>query len=472
MSSGRRRGCGIVRALIFALVTHHSLLVTERAHAVRPLPSAGARALALGGAYTAEDQDVNVLFFNPAGLTGLTGTQISGNYGRFDPGGGSVVTEVHGAFGLPADFQGVPIGAAGGFMSQSLASGVHFFDAFAGFGMDVPTRGLVPWPVRGGGALRVRQQKGGEVYPAVGKNEFGLGLDGGALIQFSENAAAGVALRDLFSGGVHPAGPQFRVGGRWSHRRRLNLLGDIEFRKVTVLHAGAEWVLIRDLLKLRLGNGFTSGNVSHVALGAGFNFSPTQIDVAYVIPLKTFNDPSDQFRVSAVYRFNAPKFSELYYDRALDLADDVDRRVTALEEKEAQLKVLVADLEQARRLAEEELARASVRRTESRRGLEDEILRAETRAREAERRAQELEAKVRAAEEKIRKAEKLGAPRPAPAPEKPKVRSHDVRPGDSLRSLAEKYYGDAERWKVIYDANAAKVDRGRLVPGTTLVIPE
>jgi LysM repeat protein len=439
----------------------------------RPLPSAAARPLALGNAYTAEDQDVNSLFFNPAGLTGLTAPQLSLNYGRMDFGGFSNATDVQGAFGRPASFQGLPIVAAGGFAGQSYASGVHVFDLFAGAGTAVPTRGLLPWPVRGGGVLKIRQQKGGDKDSAVGKTELGFGLDGGLLMEFSEAAAVGVALRDLFPSGLHPAGPQLRLGGRYLYQQKVLLLADVEARRnVTALHVGTEWLFYRDLLRLRVGNGYSAGGVDHFAVGAGFNFSPAQIDVAYLIPTHSLNDSSDQFRVSLIYRFNAPRFSELYYDRALDLADELDRRIEKMEERETALKGSVDDLEQAKRLAEEDMARASVRRTESQQELDNELLKARTRVTEAERRAQDLEEKVRDAEEKIRRAERLGAPRPPAAPAKPAIRTHRVEAGDSLRSLAEKYYKDAERWKTIYNANLDKIDRGRLIPGSELVIPE
>lgn len=461
-----------MKRVIFLSLVPFLLTLLSAVGWARPLPSAGARALALGNAYVAEDEDVNALFFNPAGLTGLTGPQASVNYGRFNPGALSATTEVHGAFGMPAQFQGRPIGAAGGFLGRSLASGVHVFDVYAGVGADVPTRGLVPWPVRGGGALKVRQQKGNDRDATVGKSEWGFGVDLGGLVAFREDLSVGVALRDLFPGGLHPPGPQLRVGTKFRHQQKAVLLADVEVRKnVTALHTGVEGLFCRNLLRLRIGNGFRSGNVDHVAVGAGFNFSPAQFDVAYLLPLKTFNDPSEQFRISLVYRFNAPRFSELYYDRALDMAEELDRKVSRLEEREAQLKTSVQDLEQARRLAEEDLARAGSRRSENLRQMEEELLKAETRVAEAEVRASQLEDKLRAAEEKIRRAERLGAPRPA-APEKPRVRTHVAQPGDSLRSLAEKYYRDPERWKAIFDANPDKVDRGRPIPGATLVIPE
>ena len=52
-----------------------------------------------------------------------------------------------------------------------------------------------------------------------------------------------------------------------------------------------------------------------------------------------------------------------------------------------------------------------------------------------------------------------------------KVFKHTVVKGDSLRSLAEKYYGDANKWTVIFEANQDKIKRGVLKVGIELLIP-
>jgi phage tail protein X len=52
-------------------------------------------------------------------------------------------------------------------------------------------------------------------------------------------------------------------------------------------------------------------------------------------------------------------------------------------------------------------------------------------------------------------------------------RRHTVREGDTLINLAQKYYGDKERFSTIYDSNRDQVNApDRLTPGTILVIPD
>ena len=49
----------------------------------------------------------------------------------------------------------------------------------------------------------------------------------------------------------------------------------------------------------------------------------------------------------------------------------------------------------------------------------------------------------------------------------------EVQQGDSLSSLAYKYYGDASKYNVIYEVNKDKINNKKMIyPGTTLLIPK
>ncbi|TGS10479.1 LysM peptidoglycan-binding domain-containing protein, partial [Mesorhizobium sp. M4B.F.Ca.ET.190.01.1.1] len=66
------------------------------------------------------------------------------------------------------------------------------------------------------------------------------------------------------------------------------------------------------------------------------------------------------------------------------------------------------------------------------------------------------------------------APAPAepakPAEAKPAEGSHVIVAGDTYWDLAKKAYGDATKWKLIYDANKGQ-EPHRLPVGATLTIP-
>jgi len=53
------------------------------------------------------------------------------------------------------------------------------------------------------------------------------------------------------------------------------------------------------------------------------------------------------------------------------------------------------------------------------------------------------------------------------------VRIYEVRPGDTLRSIAGKLYGDEELWSDLYEENHDRLQRGGdPVPGQRLVVPK
>jgi nucleoid-associated protein YgaU len=78
------------------------------------------------------------------------------------------------------------------------------------------------------------------------------------------------------------------------------------------------------------------------------------------------------------------------------------------------------------------------------------------------------------AREKKRKAE-MEHPRQKPVPEQSSEppRIYVVQSGDSLWKIAEKFLGDGNRWKEIFEANKDKIEDPNLIyPGQELVIPE
>lgn len=59
----------------------------------------------------------------------------------------------------------------------------------------------------------------------------------------------------------------------------------------------------------------------------------------------------------------------------------------------------------------------------------------------------------------------------APA-SKPQTRTYTVKAGDTLVKIAEAFYGDAGKWKAIFEANKAKItDPDAIQVGQELVIP-
>jgi nucleoid-associated protein YgaU len=52
------------------------------------------------------------------------------------------------------------------------------------------------------------------------------------------------------------------------------------------------------------------------------------------------------------------------------------------------------------------------------------------------------------------------------------ARTYTVQAGDSLSKIAKREYGDASKWKAIYEANRDKISNPDLIhPGQALTIP-
>jgi nucleoid-associated protein YgaU len=65
-----------------------------------------------------------------------------------------------------------------------------------------------------------------------------------------------------------------------------------------------------------------------------------------------------------------------------------------------------------------------------------------------------------------------GSSSTAPSPGAPGARTYTVAAGDSLSKIAQREYGDAGKWRAIYDANRDKISNPDLIhPGQVLTIP-
>jgi len=181
-----------------------------------------------------------------------------------------------------------------------------------------------------------------------------------------------------------------------------------------------------------------------------------QIDISYLIPIETINDNAGQLRASFTYRFGRPQFSEIYYDRALEQAGVLDVNVLQLTVKEAELKSSLNEVEQKRKIASEELQNMKGR---------IELLKGQDLL-------GERDATIRDLKNRIRDLEGRNAEyRNRAEPKKIEVRTHLVQPGDTLHSIARRYYNDPNQWKRIYGSNVDKIERGLPKQGTRLVIP-
>ncbi|XHR28140.1 MAG: tetratricopeptide repeat protein [Chthoniobacteraceae bacterium] len=86
----------------------------------------------------------------------------------------------------------------------------------------------------------------------------------------------------------------------------------------------------------------------------------------------------------------------------------------------------------------------------------------------------DLEAAVKARIEAYKALGKAGGPKPEQTqkPLREGVRTYTVGPGDTLASIARKFYNNSAKWKNIQDANFEPMDgTAKLKPGMVLMVP-
>lgn len=419
----------------------------------------GGRPAGMGFAYTAVSDDVWGMFYNPAGLARTPFPTAGLSLGRQLSPLGPVNSHAW-AYTRPFPIRpGSTIGAgwyglqqAGGGEKNELL--FHYSDT-----LTVP-RLFITKPFAVGGNFKFAQVAGrGE------SNAVSPALDGGVLFDTPNDTRIGLSITDLAPMLKVPV-PSINLGTSWSWQRRVLLAADLRVRPgLTQFFPGVEVGFFQRLLKVRMGKGMPLDGVGQLAFGLGVDYSPLLLDFSMSMPSGGWNREGGAFHLTAQWRFGAPDFYGRFVGTAARRAEDLRSEIDELERKRldaaAKAKASEADAESVTGQVRAQEERLRQLREDSR-NLETDI----------ERRRYDLghpppEAPAPAAP----------APRPAakPSPKRAPAPSfplrHLVKPGDTLRRLADLYYGDGSLWEQIYDANADKVERGLPVEGSTLLVP-
>jgi hypothetical protein len=427
----------------------------------------GARAMGMGTAYSTNVGDVFGMFHNPASLARAPFTQAGATFGRHFSPDGPIAHETF-AYARPLPIlPGATVGAGFMLLGQNVAATplqgpegrqVNQFVTHFSHSIRVP-RLYLRRPLMVGANLKVAQ-----AVPGRGAgNKIGLGLDMGAIFDTGKGLKAALVIRDLDSG-IGLPNPRIILGTSYRWDRRITFAADMQIRKgVTELLPGIEADVLNRLLKLRIGKGVPLDGDNSVSVGMGMNLSPVILDLAMTIPVRGFNRNAGGFQGGLTYRFGAPPFYGRFVGEAARQAEDLRSDILNLQGKK---KDIDTRIEAAR--SDQEGLEGQVRAREERlRDLEEQIRRLEL---DEEKKRYEVQHPHR----------KIVEPPPPPPKPKKKVKRkprrrfplrYRVRPGDTLRSIAEKMYGNSTRWELIYDRNPEKIERGLPVEGAVLVLP-
>ncbi|MBN2406366.1 MAG: LysM peptidoglycan-binding domain-containing protein [Elusimicrobia bacterium] len=439
----------------------------------------GARALGMGSAYVAVANDINSVYYNPSGLARLRKNEITTSYGRLYVGLDDDSNLGWGFFGY-----GQPLGNLGtvgvGYLNFSLLDSYSENTVMLSYGKWVASRLALGLNLK-----MLRQKIFQDAYTQLdpvfeyGSKDTvrGFSVDSGFLYNLTRKitfagACYNINQPDMGFLDESRLNLMFKAGFSYIDESvTTSLDGAMEGDDIKLSAGGEKW-FINNCLALRTGLGIGTREYRNFTLGFGLSFGTFQMDYSFLFPIFGIADIYGSHRMSLTFRFGVwpLKF------KPEDQMSPEELRIRELEKTAEELEKQHRDdinrlnqkIEYFEKYKDEELQEAIKK--------EEEKLRQQQQEEEAQRRAQE-EARRKAQEAARKKREE--EERKAREAEKEKARekrtggrtSHKVVQGETLKEIAQKYYGDQNKWKLIYEANTDKIERGRPKPGATLIIP-
>lgn len=423
----------------------------------------GARPLGMGSAFVALADDINAIYYNPAGLVRLQKNEFTSSYGRLYVG---LDDESNLGWGFSGYAQ--PLGKYGtiglGYLNFALLGDYTENTFIFTYSKWITCRFAM------GLNLKLLKQKiFQDSYTSLDPVfEFGtkdtvqgLSIDAGYIYNFTEKLSFGVSFYNINQPDMgffkesklnmmKKAGVSYR-----GDNTATALDFSIKNNEVKVF-AGGERLFFKNSLAIRSGLGFGANEFRNFTLGLGYSFRTLQFDYAFLFPIFGINDIYGSHRVSLILRFGAwPKKLKPLEELSpkditiLQLKKDTEEIKSKYTEETDELKQKIKYYEKHQ---DEKIKEA----------VKEELLKAKekaTRKAKAAKKKKEKEVKP-----KEKKAEKKEVKKPA------KI-THKVMKGETLKDIAKKHYNDVKKWKIIYDANRDKIERGKPKLGSILTIP-
>lgn len=399
-----------------------------------------ARANAMGTAFSTVSEDACAVFYNPANLTTLTNLEVRLETARrLVP--GAPEGEVSLAYIRPVpDAEDKVAGL--GYYSVRQRGGLAMDSMVFSVGNRTTIKYLQK-PLYYGGGLKLVSLRGE-------KSHLGLGFEAGALLENNSGLRTALTLSDSVFG-LGRSMTTLTLGNSYRVKNTL-LLADLRSRgSYSEVFLGVEHTVMNGLMQARAGKGLALGGGEFLALGLGVNTLPWTIDFAWSMPWGGYNEGYGYYGFNVGYRFGSQTFSEKLVGDAAREVEDLRAQLDDLRAQRTNLESAVSVSKVNKSMAETDLTMMQTRMRE----LQDNIKELELQALEA-----------------LYKKENPKPPKRyvPPAPERwPKL--HKVAAGETLRSLASKYYGNPNLWERLYRANEKHVSKGLPVEGSVFTIP-
>lgn len=486
---------GIVKAFILVVffIFQLSSFILD-VHAAFESVGAGARVAGMGNTFTGVSDDAYAILYNVGGLGMMRRGELIGGYGKVLVGLKDNSNLGSGFFAVAQPLRQGKWGTLGAGWMQFSLEGAYREDVVSiGYGKELFFDGLF---VGGTGKL-LKRSFGSDSYTQIdplfirhGQNTNNLSFDLGILYRPSASYGLGLALRDVTEPDISLGGAggeklplEIRVGFGYYQRRLVFATDLVKKEKEVNVGLGVE----RKFFKVAgVRAGFLAGSKNKREMSAGLSYKGENfgLDYAFVFPLGGIES------VAGSHRFGVSvKFGKMPERARWEFAEEGEILERLLEEKAGQISAMEQELE---RLREQEKSQ----RVESS-WVREQIKKLEERVRDTEsKEIEELKRRLfesRVESEKLRRKmgeldaqiERLRRPAPAPkavppAVEKPKElekpappKTYVVQEGETLQTIAQKFYGDANRWMEIYELNSDRIERGGTIrAGQVLLLPQ
>ena len=435
-------------------------LLSMKAYATFPNSACGARAAAMGGAFTAVAAGAEAPCANPATLVETTSPELTAVYGRLYSGLTDDSKIGQGYFGFAMPVKRYLPGAAAFSWSD-----IRLSEAYSESAYTLSYATSVYRGVSAGLSLKyLRRGYVSDEYTALdpvfsdGYSKGALGADLGFFWRPEPRYALGLTVKnlnkpDLGLASSDPLPVEVRAGVSYAVKSSL-LDFDAAFSDSDYnLSAGAEYFFQR---RYALRMGLSAGNDSRrsVNLGLGGRFGLAEFNYAFSLPIGGIAGTIGSHLLAFSFRFGAEPAQPADQAAAAELKRAEERlslqgeKIRVLQEKLDD--IVKKSAEQARQPAPAAAQPAADRALET----------------------LKLELEKARADMEALKARAAAKPAVKPAPAQPVRRNYVVKDGDTLESIAASVYGDSDRWPEIYRANSGSLGRGGEVkPGQVLVLP-
>lgn len=275
----------------------------------------GARPIGMGNAFVGLADDVNTIYYNPAGLGQLKRKEFTCGYGKLYWGlSGPGETNLGSGFvgyGYPLSWGTLGIGWSNLSLTKYYQENTFIFSC----GRQISP----PWYM--GMNLKILSKRYGKdaytranpIFIAHGYTAGAFSMDLGVLCNLTSKLSLGLALMDVNQPNVELAYKGSRVPlsvkiGSAYKNRTLNLALDTAFKDRDVnVYAGAEKWFFSKKLGIRGGIGIGSREYRSLSLGTSFNVSVFEFDYAFIYPLSGIKQIHGSHRLSLTIRQAVPK---------------------------------------------------------------------------------------------------------------------------------------------------------------------